>query len=147
MKHDHIGPLSYGGSSKVTIVCLSVSLSVYLSLCLSVCQFSFFLRKGLVVFSVFFAWWYIIGILKNLKSPFYQKNSFLPKFEQKKPKIAPKIGFFFIFWKILSLVFPNNLKWKLIVFLIFHHQSHIWQSSGSQVLDQNTFSQSNCRIL
>ena len=47
-----------------------------------------------------------------------------------------------------SLVFRrNNLKWKLIVLLIFHHQSHIWQNSGSQVVGQNAVSQSNCRIL
>ena len=47
-----------------------------------------------------------------------------------------------IFWKILSLVFiGNNLKWKLILLLIFHCQSHIWQNSGSPVIGQNAFSQ------
>ena len=29
----------------------------------------------------------------------------------------------------------------------FHHQSHIWQNSGSQVMGQNVVGQSNCRIL
>ena len=52
------------------------------------------------------------------------------------------------FWKILSLVFlGNNLKWKLISWLIFHHQFHIWQNSGSRVMGQNAVSQSDCRIL
>ena len=37
-----------------------------------------------------------------------------------------KIGSFWILEKNLSLVFlENNLKWKLILLLIFHHQSHI----------------------
>ena len=53
----------------------------------------------------------------------------------------------FFFWKI-SLVFPrNNLKWKLILLLIFQHQSPIWQNSGSQVVGQNAVGHSNCRIL
>ena len=34
----------------------------------------------------------------------------------------------------MSLVFlGNNIKWKLILLLIFHHQSHIWQNPGSRV--------------
>ena len=33
----------------------------------------------------------------------------------------------------MSLVFlEDNLKWKLILLLIFHHQSHIWQNSSSR---------------
>ena len=31
----------------------------------------------------------------------------------------------------------NNLKLKLLLLLIFQHQSRIWQISGSQVMDQN----------
>ena len=55
---------------------------------------------------------------------------------------------FWIFWKILSLVFlGNNLEWKLILLLIFHLQSHICQNSGSYVMDQTAVSQSNYRIL
>ena len=39
---------------------------------------------------------------------------------------GPKVDFW-IFWKILSLVFfGNNLKWKLILLLIFHHQSQVY---------------------
>ena len=54
---------------------------------------------------------------------------------------------FWIFWKILSLVFRgNNLEWKLIL-LIFHYQSHICQNSGSYVMDQTAVSQSNYRNL
>ena len=50
---------------------------------------------------------------------------------------------FWISWKILSLVFlKKNLKWKLILLLIFHYQSHIWQNSGSRVMGQP-----NCTIL
>ena len=58
-----------------------------------------------------------------------------------------------MFWKILSAFFlGNNLKGKLMSLLIFHHQSHIWQNSGSWIMDQNTVSQSNwyswnCNIL
>ena len=48
---------------------------------------------------------------------------------------------------MLSLVFSgNNLNWKLVLLLIFHHQSHIWQNSGSWVIGQNAVTQSNCRI-
>ena len=65
----------------------------------------------------------------------------------KKGPIWPLDRVFWIFWKILSLVFlGNNLKRKLILLLIFHDQSHIWQNFGSLVMGQNTFSQSNCRI-
>ena len=122
-----IEPPSYGGSYKIT--CLSV--------CSSVCQFSIFLRNGTLVFRHDGRW---LECLKS-DSPFFQKNSFLPKF-------GSEIAFFWIFWKILLLVFlGNNLKWKLILLLMFLHQSHIWQNSGSRVLGQNAVSQSNCRIL
>ena len=129
-----IEPLSYGGSYKIT--CLYV--------CSSVCQFSIFLRNGTLVFGHDGRW---LECLKS-DSPFFQKNSFLPKFGSKVPKMAPEIAFFGFFWKILSLVFlGNNLKWKVILLLMFLHQSHIWQNSGSRVLGQNAVSQSNCRIL
>ena len=48
---------------------------------------------------------------------------------------------------MLSLVFSgNNLNWKLVLLLIFHYQSHIWQNSGSWVIGQNAVTQSNFRI-
>ena len=54
---DIFGSLSYGGSYKIYVVCLSVvylCLSVRLSICLSVCQFGIFLRNGSLVFFCFF---------------------------------------------------------------------------------------------
>ena len=60
--------------------------------------------------------------------PFFHENSFLTKFEQKGPKFAPK-DFFFDFLKNLKIYFKsffgNNLKWKLVLLLLFLHQSHI----------------------
>ena len=115
-------------------VCLSVSLSVRLSVrCFS--------QKWLDSFFWFLAQWQIIGISKNWQSPFFQENS-------KRTQNGPKIVFFWIIWKILSLVFiGNNLKWKLILLLIFYHQFRIWQNSGSGIVGQNIVSQSNSRIL
>ena len=38
---------------------------------------------------------------------------------------------FWVYWKILVLVFPAfSLQWKLILFAIFLHKSHIWGKSG-----------------
>ena len=70
-------------------------------------------------------------------------------------------SFFLIFgtmvdnWNILKRTEPFfsrkmhfiNLKLKLILLLIFLHQSHIWQNSGSRVMGQNAVSQSYCRII
>ena len=110
-------------------------------------SFGVFSRNGSVIFFWFLARWLIIGISKNLQSRFSKKNSFLPKFGQKGRKIAPKV-FFWSFWKILSLVsLGNNLKWKLILLLVFHHQCRILKNSGFRVNDQIAVSQSNCRIL
>ena len=78
------------------------------------------------------------------------KNSFLTKFEQKEPKLA-QTYFGGIFWNIMSLVFlAINLKWKLILLLILHHQSHIcWYcttittNSSSWITFQDAGSQSS----
>ena len=116
----------------------------YLSLCLSVQHFS---QDWPISFFRFFAQWQIIRIFKNWWSSFFQGNSFLPKFWRKGPNMVPK-QFFFIFWKILLLGFPkNNLKWKLILLLIFHYESHILENSDWRVIGQNAVSQSNCMIL
>ena len=49
------------------------------------------------------------------------------KCRQKGPKAD-----FLDFFKILSIFFRrNNLSWKIILLLIFHQQSHIWQNCGS----------------
>ena len=118
-----IGHLSYEGSYKITVsACPSVCLVP-----LSIHQFGIFLRNGSIVFSAF-------GTIVDNWSVWKLKESFLPgKFN---------------FWKILSLVFlENDLKLKIILLLIFHRQFHIWKNSGSGVMDQNSVSQSNCRIL
>ena len=74
--------------------------------------------------------------LKTCRALFSKKIHFCPKLGKKGPK-WPQNRVLWIFWKNFSLVFlGNNLKWKLILFL-FHHQSHIWQNSGSRVVGQN----------
>ena len=59
----------------------------------------------------------------------------MPKFGQKRPKLTygPKIEFFWIFWNLPLVFLGSNIKWKLIFLLIFQHQYHIWQKSGSPV--------------
>ena len=114
-------------------VCLSVCLSVGPSVRPSVCQFEIFLRNSLLFFSDFLD---SDGWFKYFKtdSTFFQEKSFLPKFGKKGPK--------------MSSAFPgNNLKWKLILVLIFHHQALICQNSDSQVMGQNAVGQWNCKIL
>ena len=135
-----LGHSIYRGSYKITIVCLSV--------CLCIHQFSIFLRNDTLFFSDF---WRdgreIIRIFKNWLSLFSRKTNFC-QIWTKRDQNGPKICFFFIFWKILPLVFlGSNLEWKIILLLIFHHQSHIWQNSGSRVMGQKAVSQSNCMIL
>ena len=77
---------------------------------------------------------------------FSRKFHFLPNLCKKGPKWSQ--SFFFTFWKIFPLVFSgNNLKWKLILLLIFYHQSRICQDSGSRVMGRNDVGQSNCRVL
>ena len=138
-----LGILSRGGSYNITFVCLSLCLSVCPSVCLSVCLFvclsihpsvqHFCQARVKNFFCVFFFrnldnW--------NIEKPtklIFQENYFLLNFGEK---------------KFLTLVFlGNNLKWKLILLLIFHRESHIWQNSSSQVMSQNTVDQLNCRIL
>ena len=52
-----------------------------------------------------------------------------------------------VFLKNCFISFPGiNLKWKLVLLLIFNHQSHIWENSGSRVIGWNVDCQSNCRI-
>ena len=115
---------------------------------MSICQFVVFLRNGSIVFFWFLAQCYIIGISNTGKVFFSMKrNLFYPNLGKKGPKWSQN-RFFWIFWKILWLVFlGNNLKWKLILLLIFHHQSNIWQNSDPWVMGQNAISQSDCRII
>ena len=69
--------------------------------------------------------------LQTDRALFSRKIHFCPNLGKKGPK-WPQNRFFWIFKKILSLVFlGNNLKRKLILLLMFHHQSHIWRNSSS----------------
>ena len=92
-------------------LCLPVCLSVCLYICLSIHQFGIFLRNGSLVFW-YLAQWQIIRIFKSWQSPYFHKNSFLPKFDKKKKKKKckkwPQNSFIWIFWKILSFSF----SWK-----------------------------------
>ena len=88
------GAPSYGGSFKISIVCLSVRLSVHpsfrLSVCLSVCQFSIFLRNGSLVFSHFLDDDRKLEYLKTDRVLFSRKIHFLCKLGQKGTKMVPK---------------------------------------------------------
>ena len=86
---------------------------------LSVCQFGIFFSNGSIFFSGMDQVW------------------------AERAQNDPKIGFL-IFWQNVLVIPGNNLKWKVI--LIFHHQSHILQNSGSKVMGQNAVGQSNFRI-
>ena len=105
------GPQSYGGSDKITIICLSDRPSVRL-----------FSQKWLISFFLIFGTmvdnWNILKLTELF-------------FSRKRAQNGSKIGFIVFFSKFLSLVFlVNNLKWKLILLLIFHHQPHMRQNSG-----------------
>ena len=132
-------PPSYRGSFKITVVCPSFY-----------SMFAHYIHPPVQHFSQechinvlwFFPRWKIIGIFKKWQNPFFQENSFLPKFGQKNRPKWPQNRVFWFFWKILSLVFlRNNLEWKLILLLIFQHQSHIRQNSWSSVLGRDAVSQ------
>ena len=100
-----IGPpsLSYKGSYKITLVCLSVT------------QFRIFLRNELLVFSNVLR---DSRQLKSLKTKYFLK---IPKLAQREPKIAPK-WVFWVFMKIFVLAFPeNNLNRKILFLFTFHH--------------------------
>ena len=69
-----IGPLSYGGSYKITCqsACLSVYPSVHPSVRLSIhLPVWCFFQKWLISFFWFLARWYLIGISKNWLSSFF----------------------------------------------------------------------------
>ena len=113
------GPPSQGTSYKTTL-CLSI--------CLCVVQFGIFLSNVSLVFSDFL---HNSRQLQYLRTgiTFFSRRIHFPTFVQKGPKL-PQNRVFWTIWKILPLIFPgNNLKWKLILLLIFHNQSHIWQNS------------------
>ena len=116
--------------------------------CLSVHpSLRYFSQERLFSFFWIVALWQILWIFKSWQCPFFRKNNFYPNLSKEGPKWIQN-RFFLIFWKILSSVFLwNNLQWKIILLLMFHHQSHSWQNSGSPIVGQNAVSQSNCKIL
>ena len=128
----------------ILISCLSVLPSV----CQTDHQFGFFFMNGSLVFSDF---WHDGRQSEYLKtsSLFFQENLFFPKFGRKGSKMYPKYRVFCLHFlkNFVSVFIFFDLKWKLILLLIFHNQSHIWQNSGSSAMGQNAVSQSNCRIL
>ena len=96
--------LSYGRSYKITTLWLSTHQ-----------QFRIFIRSGL--------FWSMV----NIEVFFFQENSFFPRLEQKLPKMTPKKDYLGFLKNFIISFSGNNLKWKLILLLISHHQSHIWE--------------------
>ena len=98
--------------------CLSVCLSVLPS----VWQF-------LLVFSDFLHNDRLLEYSKTNRAFFSRKISFCQIFG-KRTQNGPKISFFWMFWKILSLVFlGNNWKWKqilLLINLLFHNNLYCY---------------------
>ena len=113
VKLEVIEPPSYWGSYKI-IVCLSVCLPA----CLPACQPACLPAR--------------LPACPSFSLAFFSELTEGSKWPQNR--------FFFIFWKILSLVFlENNLKWKLIRLLILHHQSHIRQNYEKEVNNEVYF--------
>ena len=93
-------------------------LSVCLSLRPSVQSFS---QIWLIILSDFWHNGRKLEYLKTDKVLFSKKIHFWRNLSKQDPKWSQNF-FFIIFWKILSLVFHrNNLKWKLLLLLTFHH--------------------------
>lgn len=54
---------------------------------------------------------------------------------------------FWIYWEISSWIFPQlGLWWKFILFVIFQHESHIWENSSPWDKGQNNRGYSDCKI-
>ena len=112
---------------------------------LSLRQFGIFLRNRMIIFRVFLHHRRWLEYLKTDRELFFRKIHFSSNLGKKDPK-SPQNRSFWIFWKILSLVVPgNNLKWKLVLILISHHQPHIWKNSWSRVMNRNAVGQSDCK--
>ena len=77
-------------------------------------------------------------MFKN-RQPFFPGKFIFVQIWAKRAQNGLKMGWFFLDFlcKILSLVFPgNNQKLKIILLFILHHQSHICQNFGLQVMGQ-----------
>ena len=79
------------------------------------------------------------------RAGFSGKYFFAPKIG----KIDQKMGqnrVFLIYWKVWSLIFTKFvLQWKLALFAVFWHKSHIWENFCSLDMGQIVLSQSDCR--
>ncbi len=49
--------------------------------------------------------------------------------------------------KFCKIRIHNGLKLKILWFSVILRKPHVWEKSGSRVIAQNVFSQSDCRIL
>ena len=79
---------------------------LYLSFCLSISSSAFLSGMSCLFFQIS-APWQVIGIFKYCQSPFFQENSFFPKFWQKQLKMTPK-QFFLDFLKNFVISFPGS---------------------------------------
>ena len=120
-----------------------------LPVCLSICpsvSLAFFLKNGPLLFSDCLHNGRWLEYLKSDRALFSRKIYFCPKLVKKGPEWSQNNFFYFLNIFVISFSW-NNLKWMLILLLIFHHKSHFWQKSGSWVIGQSGVSQWNCRIL
>lgn len=115
--------------------CLPICPSVFLSLC----QFEVLLGKCLLVFFRFFTWCYIVIEPENWQSLIFQENFF------SRMAINKVFQKFWHFWRKSFYVFVDFML-KLILLAFCLLKSHIWESSGSWVMNQNGLSQSDCMI-
>ena len=77
---------------------------------------------------------------------FSAKNVFARKFGKMDQKWA-RNRVSWIYWKIWSLIFTEFvLYWKLVLFAVFLHKSHIWEKFCPWEMGENVLSQSDCRI-
>ena len=89
----------------------------------------------------------MIVISKNWQRRIFRQNSYLPKFGQKGPKKSQKTGFFDLTKNCVIFLFGNWELWKYIKFLAFIWKPDVWENSRSWVIGENSFDQSDCRIL
>ena len=93
---------------------------------------SIFLRNSILLFPGFWHDGRWLEYLKTDRGFFPEKFSFA-QIWAKKTKMTQWLQKMFL-WILLLVFLGSNLKWKLLLLLIFQHQSHIWQNSGSPVM-------------
>ena len=113
-------------------------LSVCLSICPSTCPSAvwYFYQELVVSFLQIFCTVVDNWNIKKLAEPFFPGKFIFLQIWGKIAQGDPKIWGFFYFLKKFVISFPgNNLKRKLKLLFILHHQSHSWQNSGSRVMN------------